>query len=253
MADWLKILASHIHSQRQRYPGKPMMVVFDIDGTILDLSYSIEYCFKEYDRTHQTQFFKNLNRLELNIHENYPQQLLQQMNIPYDKHEEMLGWYWQILWSEECLKNVLKPYPGVLEVIRWLQSQEAVTVGLNTGRPERMRQITLQTLNSLGKPHCVEFFSHLLFMNPNGWHDRVSDGKIEGIRYFKILGYQIVAMLDNEPVNLRAIADMDPHKEILLMHADTLYESDTLLLPANAVRGQRYDIKKLQSSSVPAF
>ena len=41
-----------------------------------------------------------------------------------------------------------RPYRGVLEVIRWFQLQPATFVGLNTGRPEQLRDETLRSLNA---------------------------------------------------------------------------------------------------------
>ncbi len=35
--DWMRRLAKHYERVRERYPGERLIVLFDIDGTILDM------------------------------------------------------------------------------------------------------------------------------------------------------------------------------------------------------------------------
>jgi hypothetical protein len=128
-----------------------------------------------------------------------------------------------------------------MPLIRWFQRRHNTFVGLNTGRPETQRWITLRALNRLGGPHGAYFDNRLLHMRANGWARTVPDSKTLGMRRFRNQDYRVIAMIDNEPENLAAIARIDPKRQILLMHADTLYRSSVDLLPARTVRGNLFD------------
>jgi hypothetical protein len=119
-------------------------------------------------------------------------------------------------------------------------------VGLNTGRPEAVREATLASLNNLGRDYFVNFSNPLLFMNSSEWEENVLESKIRGIRYFQDQGYRVFAVVDNEPANLEAVAAMGKETEnILLLHADTIFESKRTRLPATSITGNTFDITEL--------
>jgi len=139
-----------------------------------------------------------------------------------------------------------------LEVIRWFQLQSNVVVGLNTGRPESLREDTLRSLNTLGKEFQVEFKSELLFMNPSNWEADIAKSKAKGIQHFQNLGFEIFAFIDNEPANLKSVSEIDPREQILLLHADTLFESALDHRPSRSVAGDRYELTSLiQEDALP--
>jgi hypothetical protein len=105
-----------------------------------------------------------------------------------------------------------------------------------------MRAETLRVLNTLGSEYRVEFPSHLLHMNPKS---DIIGSKVDGLKAFMDKGYRIVAMIDNEPSNLKAVAETNLAGDILLLHADTIFESAPDHIPAGAVAGSRYDITEL--------
>ena len=58
--------------------------------------------------------------------------------------------------------------------------------------------------------------------------------------------------MDNEPANLAAIAEVDPSHEIMLLHADTIFESQRKALPPRSVSGDVYDLTQLaQETHLP--
>jgi hypothetical protein len=134
----------------------------------------------------------------------------------------------------------------VLDVIRWCQIQPDTSVALNTGRPEHLRAQTLQSLNALGEEYRVEFCSELLHMNPRGWEDGVAQTKVAALTAFRDAGYRVFAVVDNEPDNIRAMAESDVACEILFLHAATLYESAGTPTPRTVSAGA-YDITALVS------
>jgi len=245
MNTWMQRLSRHYERMRQSHPDEEQMVLFDIDGTILDSRYMIHHALTSYDRAHGTEWFRGLAPENIRTNESQVDLLLETMGLPGNQREKVLAWYAEHCWAPEGLLRSHRPFAGVMEVIRWFQIQPRTHVGLNTGRPELIRRETLLSLNNIGREYKVAFRDEHLYMNPRGWDDGVVEGKIDGIRHFRERGYRVVAFVDNEPENLRAVATADPRGEILLLHADTIFRSKRAQLPARTVAGREYDITEL--------
>jgi hypothetical protein len=246
MTSWMKKLAKHYDKIRARHPDDELLILFDIDGTILDMRHMILYVLKAYDREHNTHYFGRLNVAgDVTVHENQVESLLESLNVPSRQRAKVLEWYLEHRWIPAAILHSHRPFAGVMEVIRWFQIQPRTSVGLNTGRPETIRADTLRSLNELGKEYRVTFNDELLFMNPGGWEEGVQNSKARGVKHFQEAGYRIVAMVDNEPDNLQAVADADEGGEIQLLHADTIFETKRSKLPAGAAAGAEYDITEL--------
>ncbi len=243
--NWMRELARHYERMRRRYPDDKLMIVFDIDGTILDMRYMIAHVLKEYDQAHGTHYFDDLDPEEIHVHENQVERLLEERNLPPEVREDVLTWYRKRRWTPVAIRHSHRPFRGVLEVIRWFQLQPNTYVGLNTGRPEYLREETLRSLNALGKAYRVHFDDELLHMNPHDWEEDVVQAKVAGIRYFQEKGYRVFAYVDNEPENLAAVAEYDQSGEILLLHADTIFESRRDRLPPRTVAGHTYELVDL--------
>lgn len=114
-----------------------------------------------------------------------------------------------------------RPNPGVLDVIRWFQLQPNTFVGINSGRSGRLRDETLRSLNAMGRSRRVEFDSNLVRLNESGADGDVVASKIEGMRAFARGGYRAFAIVDNDPIAIRALVDADDTGEILFLHART--------------------------------
>ena len=219
------------------------MILFDIDGTILDMRYMVLFVLKAFDKKHQTTFFQKLQLSDITVHENQVDQLLKDSQIPPEMQTEIIDWYHQHRWSPEYVINAHRPFSGVIEVIRWFQLQPNTFVGLNTGRSEGMRDDTLKSLNHLGEECRVRFTDELLYMSPHEMHQNVQESKVSGVRHFQKAGYRVIAFVDNEPDNLTAVSKIDPDKQILLFHANTIFESKRA--PAGTVKGKEYDLTEL--------
>ncbi len=245
MTNWMKKLARHYEQVRKEHPEDELLLLFDIDGTILDMRWMILHLLKSFDATHGTEFFQKLSASEVDIHENQIDQLLERLNVPRLHRAKVQDWYLTKRWSSDAILQAHHPFRGVMEVIRWFQIQPRTSVGLNTGRPEEIREDTLRSLNELGKEYRVRFSDDLLYMNPGAWEENVEHSKVAGVRHFQQAGYRVVCMIDNEPENLHVIADADTGGEILLLHADTIFETTRTALPAGAAGGAKYDITEL--------
>ncbi len=244
--DWMWELAVHYERMRRAYPDHELCIVFDIDGTILDLRYLVVHALLAYDREHATEYFQGLRAEDVTVHENRIDQFLEDLALPAPVRADVLGWYAKHLWSPKAILAANQPYQGVLGVIRWFQLQPATCTALNSGRPEQIRELTLQSLNALGKAYRVRFGSDLLCMNPHGWSQRVADAKVACIRRLQQRGLRVVAVVDNEPAIIQAMAAADQTHEILFLHADTIFESQRVLTP-RTVQGTTYDLAELVS------
>ncbi len=245
MHSWMTTLARHYEKMRTKYPDDELIILFDIDGTILDMRHMVVHVLKAYDAAHDTDFFETFTPDDVYVHENQVDQLLESMNLPRPQREKVHDWYLENRWSPAAILKSHHAFRGVMEVIRWFQLQPRTSVGLNTGRPSRIREDTLRSLNELGKEYRVTFSEQMLFMNPGAWEEDVENSKAKGVRQFETQGYRVVAMIDNEPDNLTAVADADETGEILLLHADTVFESKRAALPAGTAGGTEYDLTEL--------
>lgn len=241
-AEWMRALADHYGRMVERHPGEPLLVLFDIDGTIIDMRHMVRYVLKAYDVAHGTGYFRDLELAAIQTHEDSLESLLDAHDLPSGTRQSVLRWYLRHRWSADALRASHRPFAGVMEVVRWFQIQPHTWVGLNTGRPEWLRSATLHTLNWLGEEHKVRFESELLKMNPHGWNKQTAEAKAEAVENFRQEGYRVVAMIDNEPENLRAVRDADPDAEILLLHADTIFKTRRSDLPPATVSGRVYDL-----------
>lgn len=244
--DWMWELAVHYERMRRAYPDDELCIVFDIDGTILDVRYLVAHALVTYDREHGTAYFHGLHAEDITVHENRIDTFLEDQALPAPIRADVLTWYAKHLWSPEAILAANRPYQGVLGVLRWFQLQPATCVALNTGRPEEIRDLTLQSLNALGKAHRVTFRSDLLWMNPYGWGRRVTDSKLACIRWLQSRRLRVVAVVDNEPAIIQAMANADQTQEILFLHAETIFESQRVVTP-RTVRGATYDLAELVS------
>jgi hypothetical protein len=247
MKDWMGSLAWHYKNKKTQYQGDKLIIVFDIDGTILDMRFLILHVLRKFDKKHGTKHFKGLKISDIDFHETNIGCLLDRLSICREDQDRILSKYDNLLISSTAVMEAHRPFRGVLDVIRWFQLQPNTFVGLNTGRPESLRINTLMSLNRLAREYRVLFRNDLLFMKPSDSEENITAAKVRGIEYFQGLGYKVFAVVDNEPENLQAISRRDPEREILLLHADTIFQSRDVRITGNAVSGKEYSISKLIS------
>lgn len=252
MNNWMKKLAVHYEKIREKYPLEKLAIVFDIDGTIIDLRHMIHYVLRSYDYKHNTSHFKDLRVCDINVNENKVPGILLKLGIGEDESKKILTWYMDNRWSKKAVFESHRPFQGVMEVIRWFQIQPNTYVVLNTGRPEEVRKKTLQSLNKLGKEYKVRFKNEFLYMNPHDWNTKCTGIKAQGVQKLMNEGYKVFAFVDNEPENLRSVATVDENNDMLLLHASTIFESKSALLPSSSVSGEKYDLTELiEEESLP--
>jgi hypothetical protein len=240
MTNWMAALATHHSAMRCKYPKDKLLILFDIDGTILDLRHMMLYLLQRYDREHGTAHFHNLELTDIDVHETVMDRLLARLGLAEEARTQIETWYLEHYWSSETIAISHYAFAHVFDVIGWFQRQPQTTVGLNTGRLELLRADTLTSLNRLGQSTGVAFTNELLYMRPDDWTEGVAVRKVMGVREMQTQGYRVIAFVDNEPGNLAAIAECEGADDILLLHANTIFLSPLEVLPSTAVQGDHY-------------
>lgn len=244
--DWMRALADRFRAARRRHPEDALAIVFDIDGTILDMRHMVRHVLIAYDGAHGTDHFLGLNAEDIDVHENQVDRFLAGLKLPEAERRAIHAWYLERRWAPESILASHRPYRGVMEVIRWFTLQPRTHAGLNTGRPEPLRADTLRSLNALGREYRVAFDPALLEMNERGWEERVAEGKAAALKRFRARGYRVFAVVDNEPGNIARMLEADEEEEILFLHADTIFLSKAAGTP-RTVSGRRYALANLIS------
>jgi phosphoglycolate phosphatase-like HAD superfamily hydrolase len=238
----MRSLSEHYERARRRNPSDELCVVFDIDGTILDLRHLVVHVLLAYDRSRGTDHFRGVVAHDITHHEDDIDDVLASLAVPSIVRGDVAGFYRTHLWDRGSVLAASRPFEGVFGVIRWFQLQPRTHIALNTGRAQRMREHTLESLNTLGAAYRVRFEPDLLF-TANADQD-VPSSKVAAIDELRRRGQRVVAVIDNEPENLRAMAAADPAGEILFLHADTIFNSQRLHQD-RLVAGRDYRLREL--------
>ena len=237
-------LARHLAHVRSAYPTDRLLVVFEIDGLIVDQRHTVRRRLLDYDRVHGTDHFRGVEVADVDTDPGNLERFLTRQGLAATVRRDVLDWYLEQPPSPEHAPGTEHPYPGVLEVIRWFQFQSSTFVGLNTSRPERMRTDTLRSLNALGRDLRVEFDRGLLHMNESGDQGDVIASKIEGLHAFTRAGYRPVAVVDHDPAVIRAMIEADETGDILFLQTRTTSPSPRLTGPRTAA-GRHFELRAL--------
>ena len=243
--NWMKELADCYLRMRAEYPGAQLMLVSDIDGTIIDMRHPVLSALQSYDEARGTEYFTRLGLADVTVHENQVEELLERVAVPASERSAVVDWYLDHYWEEDTILNTHRPFRGVFPMIRWFQLQPNTSVSLLTGRPERLRDVTLRSLNKLGDPYGVNFTDELLHMNRGEWGEEIETSKIAGLQHFLAEGYHVFAVIDNEPHVLEALAPVAEETGVLLLHANTIFESQRGSIPSGTAGGNDYRLTDL--------
>ncbi|MGI5939715.1 MAG: HAD family hydrolase [Thermoleophilia bacterium] len=243
--NWMNILSLHYSITRMKSSKQELLLLFDLDGTIFDTRYMIVYALHTFDQLHHTDYFHGIDVADITMPETELAMLMQHRGLDDDEQRSVLDWYMEYAWNTDTIREAHSPYPKVFDVIRWFQAQPRTFVGINTARTEMWRDSTLRSLNRLGRRSGVTFSQDLVFTRDSTRWSSAEEAKVAGVRHFLSRGYCVFGMVDNEPANLAAIDRHFPGPEILLLHADTIFESCEDLIPPRTIRGREYDPDEL--------
>jgi hypothetical protein len=89
--DWMRALADHYATVRSAHPADELCVVFDIDGTILDLRHLVAHVLLAYDRERGTRVFHGLAAEDITVSENHVEALLACLDVPEERRADIAG------------------------------------------------------------------------------------------------------------------------------------------------------------------
>lgn len=220
MTHWIRQLAQHYEAIRRRAPDAPLALVFDIDGTILDVAPAARSLLERYGEAGGQDLLSTAREADVDVAD-WPA-IVSSTGLRGEARDRVVGEL-RRLWNQpDTVLAAHRPCRGTLEVIRWFQLQPNTEIALNTGRPASQRLDTLRQLNSLGRAHRVSFSSDLLFMRDDTDTDATT-AKVRGIKALRARGYTVVAAVDNEPGYLQAIKSGATEDPLLTFHSRDLH------------------------------
>ncbi len=117
MQNWMQALAAHYERTRATFVRDDLLILFDIDGTILDSRYMLLYLLQAYDRNHNTGFFTGCRISDMNFSVAELEAGLRSLGVPADHFAAVRAWYDRHRWSMAAVLEAHRPFPGVMDVL----------------------------------------------------------------------------------------------------------------------------------------
>ena len=102
---WMRALAHHYGRMLELHPYEPLLVLFDIDGTILDMRHMVRHVLRAYDRAHGSGHFRDLELGAIRTHEDSLEVLLDAHPLPSGTRQSVLRWYLRHRWSADAIRD----------------------------------------------------------------------------------------------------------------------------------------------------
>lgn len=224
MRDWTRVLLNHHEQSLRRFPDQRLLVLFDVDDTFLDMRLALTGLLRTYDAAHGSAYFGALDLATIDPFGRGIEELLVRCRVPPDEQPRVLAWYQNERHRNDISRLAHVPYRGLLELAGWLHSQPRTAVGINSARPEFLRQDTLRCLNDLAVGSGLSFVDELAWFTPHGWRDDVCASKLAAIAQAQRRSDRVIAMIDSNPALLASLAAVDHGDDMVLLHsADLLH------------------------------
>lgn len=226
---WLRALFRHVEQARLDHPADELLVLFDIDGTLLDFRAGLVDLLERFDQEHGSAHFAGLSIEEVRLEEAPLRRLFEARQVPHHLRRELLARAERLGWSPRAVIGAHQPFLGMLEILRWFQSQPQVHVAFNTERGDERREETLQALSTLGAAYGLRFPEDLLYTGgasaPGPDAAPRSGAKVEGVRHFQRRGFRVVAVVDDRAEDLQAIRSELARPDLLLVETQGLAQA----------------------------
>jgi hypothetical protein len=132
--DWMRALAEHLDRVRLSYPGDELVLVFDIDGTIVDSRHLVVHALLAYDRDHGTDHFRGITAEDVSDHESLVDEIIDPFALPEPVRHDVRAWYLDLPRSDAVAASHLPT--GCLSD-RWFQLQPATRIDSTPGASSR--------------------------------------------------------------------------------------------------------------------
>ena len=115
----MQVLALHYDRMRRRYPDDKLLILFDIDGTIIDMRHLIRHVLRRSDAAHGTNHFKTLEIGDITVHENHIKQFLAVLDVPQNERAKSMDSWLSESWSSDSLTEVPLPFKLFIDSMLW--------------------------------------------------------------------------------------------------------------------------------------
>lgn len=238
----MRSLARHLAAP-QRGSGTPRLVLFDIDGTILDMRALAAHRLAAFDRARGSAWFAGLSAGEASTDGAPLAALCARRAVPSAVVEDLRAFLRAHAIESDSALAGHRPFRGVLDVIRWLTLQPGIEVGLNSSRLESRRTETLEALNALGREYRVTFSTERLAMRADERTDPYV-AKVAGMQTFRDAGFEIAAVIDDDPLAIEAMRNACRDEPVLFLLASQLLNTRRRVGPG-VVQGSHWDVTRL--------
>jgi hypothetical protein len=225
MKSWASDLTMYYESVFRSYSGDKLLIVFDIDQTILDTRHAVLDALRAFDSRNGTKYFRDVGISDIDGGEDRLQRLLDRLGLASDERRAVTAEHEQTIRTREAILEGHYRFAGVLDLMRWFQLQPRTDVALVSGRSESSRITTLYQLSVLEKEFCVRFPDEMVYMRPEGPKQSVGEFKVNALTHYRAKGYRIFAVIDSETENLSAMMKSEHEKETLFLHTDRIVKS----------------------------
>lgn len=239
--NWMKTLSQHYDQVQEWYPKEKLMILFDIDGTIIDLQYLLYNALRLFDQVHDSHYFYRMVPEDVTVTESELDVLLKEWEVPSKKRKKFHTWYATYRVSSQAISRPLK---GSIEVIRWFQMQPNVEVGFKSSSSLLYKKNIFDMLNTFGEKWLIQIPEELVFFSGKKFDETTIK---TCIKHFLKLGYKLFAIIDNEPDVLEIVSKIKGSRDILCLHANTIFSSKSFRTPSKATQGKEYDLTELIS------
>jgi len=236
MRDWTRALLHHHDTTRRRFPQQRLLVLFDVDGTFLDMRLALTELLRAYDAAHATAHFARLAPADIDPFGRTIETVLETCDVPAAEQPQVLSWHRRHRHAGDILRMAHAPYRGLLALAAWLHRQPGTRVGINSARPEFLRQDTLRGLNALAIGYELQFTDSLAWFTPQGWRDDVTAAKQAALTLAQRRGDRVIAHIDSNAQVLARLAAADLDDDLMLLHSeDLLYPPHATATPRTSV------------------
>ena len=150
---WMKSLSNHYHLMRKKFPDSQLMIVFDIDDTIVDIRIPLLFVLQKYDSQFRTSYFQDLTLRDIVFEEWHIQDWLPEIVFDESERKQIVEFVRSEMWQEETILLSHRPFRGVLEIIRWFHNKCYI---VNDIKPKNIRIAgmikTVKTVESARPP-----------------------------------------------------------------------------------------------------
>ncbi len=214
-------LERHLVAQlKQHRGGDPLLVLFDVDLALLDLSHGWAELLQRFDERGGTAYFEGLLREQLETHEAGLRRLFEERGVPHSARRQLLNEFLRLCWSPVPEVAGTQPFLCSLELLRWLELQPAVHVAFLTERSDERREETLQALELIGARAGLRFAHARLFSAGHGEHRLVGEAQQQAaLQHFSAQGFRVCALVGEDGGEVDDMLRLDAVKLIAELQA----------------------------------